>query len=364
MIDINIQRQHGSFCIQAAFNQQQSGVTALFGPSGAGKTSIINMVAGLIKPDSGHIIINGVPLYDSSKRINLPLEKRRIGYVFQDARLFPHLPVRSNLTYGMRLTPASERFIRFDDVVDLLGIGNLLNRGPCTLSGGEKQRVAIGRALLTSPALLLMDEPLASLDNSRKQEVLPFIECLCKAFSLPVLYVSHCLDEILNMAQYLVLLDQGKVKANGPIESLVNSLDMGRHISPSDFGSVIKAVVKIQKDQFGLAHLKFPGGVLKVPDVHVNSGDTLRVRIPARAVAVAFEKPRKSSFRNIYPASILEIADEGNGFHGVCMNAGFPLLARITSHSVEKLGLKPGLKVFALIKSVNISSGGSGNGFK
>ena len=180
MIDLRVVRKQGEFIVRAEFLRQANGVTALFGPSGAGKTSIVNMVAGLMRPDEGHIIINGHRLFDSKAKVNLPPEKRRIGYIFQDGRLLPHLSVRSNLTYGMQLTPAAERFIHLDQVVDLLGIGHLLKRRPAGLSGGEKQRVAIGRALLTSPDLLLMDEPLASLDQARKYEVLPFIHRLCR----------------------------------------------------------------------------------------------------------------------------------------------------------------------------------------
>jgi molybdate transport system ATP-binding protein len=207
-------------------------VTALFGRSGAGKTSVIDMVAGLVRPDQGRIAVNGSRLFDSALGIHLPVEKRRIGYVFQDGRLFPHLNVLSNLTYGMRLTPAAERFVTLEQVTELLGIGHLLQRRPARLSGGEKQRVAIGRALLTSPSLLLMDEPLASLDPPRKAEVLPFIERLGREFAVPILYVTHSMDEILALARDLVVLEGGRVLASGGVREVLSRPDIQAMYSP------------------------------------------------------------------------------------------------------------------------------------
>ncbi len=214
-MEIHVTRRQGDFLVDAAFEGAEPGVTALFGPSGAGKTSVINMVAGLLRPDAGRIAVNGLCLFDSGRGIDLPPERRRIGYVFQDGRLLPHLTVRANLAYGMRLTPAHQRFVTFDAVVDLLGIGHLLDRRPARLSGGEKQRVAIGRALLTSPAMLLMDEPLASLDAARKAEVLPFIMRLSREYTVPILYVSHMKGEILSLADRLVIMANGRVVACG-----------------------------------------------------------------------------------------------------------------------------------------------------
>lgn len=225
MLDIRIKRKQGTFTVDAAFIIEETGITALFGRSGTGKTSIINMVAGLARPDEGRIVVRDRVLFDSERRINVPPEKRRIGYVFQEARLFPHLSVHSNLTYGMKLTPSAERYIRFDRVVELLGIGHLIDRRPATLSGGEKQRIAIGRALLSSPLILLMDEPLASLDEARKNEVLPFIAELSRELSIPILYVSHSVGEILNLADSLVLMDSGRSIASGRMEELMNHLD-------------------------------------------------------------------------------------------------------------------------------------------
>ncbi len=195
MLDLHVIKQQGDFGVDAAFVSSEVGVTALFGRSGAGKTSVVNMVAGLVRPDRGHITVNGRVLFDSEKGTHVPPEKRRMGYIFQDGRLFPHLSVKSNLTFGMRFTTDAERRVGFEAVVALLGIEHLLHRRPARLSGGEKQRVAIGRALLTNPSLLLMDEPLASLDRRRKAEVLPFLSRLCGEFSIPILYVSHSLSK-------------------------------------------------------------------------------------------------------------------------------------------------------------------------
>lgn len=219
MLKVDVKKQLGSFKINADFSAEKAGITALFGSSGAGKTSIVNMVAGLSPPEDGRIIMNGQCWFDAAGKINVPPEKRRIGYVFQDARLFPHLSVQSNLTYGMgRQKKKSNQYVHFDRVIDLLGIESLLSRRPAKLSGGEKQRVAIGRALLCSPVLLLMDEPLASLDQERKSEVLPFIRKLCRNISIPILYVSHQIDEITRLADHLVLLENGSALASGRLE--------------------------------------------------------------------------------------------------------------------------------------------------
>ncbi len=226
MLDVSIQRLQGTFSVDASFITDGTGITALFGRSGAGKTSVIHMIAGLVRPDSGRIIVNEKTFFDSGRRVDIPPHKRRFGYVFQDGRLFPHLSVKSNLTYGLKLVPPSESYVEFEQVVELLGIGHLLDRRPAKLSGGEKQRVAIGRALLTSPHLLLMDEPLASLDDERKSEVLPFVARLPKAFSVPILYVSHSVEEILNLADSVVIMDSGSVVAMGPADSLLDGCGM------------------------------------------------------------------------------------------------------------------------------------------
>lgn len=360
-MEIHITHQQGRFTIDAAFRGAPSGVTALFGPSGAGKTSIVNMVAGLQRPDAGRIAINGFCLFDSRQRIDLPPEKRRIGYVFQDGRLLPHLSVRGNLTYGMQRTPADRRFVQFDPVVELLGIGHLLDRRPARLSGGEKQRVAIGRALLTSPALLLMDEPLASLDAARKAEVLPFITRLGREFAIPILYVSHAMDEILNLAAHMVLLRNGRVLASGEIEGLFARPDLQPFFGAAESGAVLSTVVALPEDGFGLTHLRFGNHVLKVQRIAAPPGEPVRVRIPARHVAVALKPPEETSFQNIFPGEICEILDDGSPFVDLRLDIGAVLWARITRQSVQALDLKPGQAIFALVKSVSISLGPSDN---
>lgn len=356
-MEINVTRKQGDFLVDATFEGPKSGVTALFGPSGAGKTSLINMVAGLMCPDAGRIYVNGLCLFDSQRRINLPPEKRRIGYVFQDGRLLPHLSVRANLTYGMHLTPTDSRFITFDAVVELLGIGHLLSRRPAKLSGGEKQRVAIGRALLTSPAMLLMDEPLASLDASRKSEVLPFIMQLSREYAIPILYVSHIMDEIMNLADRLVIMDGGHVVACGDLDDLLSKPELQAHLGKEDYGSVISTVVDEPLDASGLTRLRFGDQLLKVSPISAQRGNPIRVRISARHVAVALQAPSVTSLQNIFPAKVDQIVDHGESFVDLCLDIGCLLWARITRQSYLDLNLKTGQSVFALIKSVAVSFG-------
>ena len=356
MIDIRVEKKLGSFSLNTAFESDSDGTTALFGRSGAGKTSIINMIAGLVQPDAGCIRINDLTLFDSARRINLAPEKRRIGYVFQDGRLFPHLSVKKNLTYGLRLTRKKFRYIGIDEVVDLLGIDHLMSRYPSALSGGEKQRVAIGRALLTSPSLLLMDEPLASLDETRKKDVLPFIARLSSRFSIPIIYVSHSLDEILNLADHLVLLSNGNVVACGNIESIVNRIDLAPYIGGSDYGSVISGIVDVCEDNYGLTHLKFAGGIIKVPHLFINTGSPVRIRIPARSVSISLSRPVDTSIQNVFPGTIEEILSPDPSFVDIRMDIGCPLVARITRQSKESLGLKTGTPVFALVKSIAVTN--------
>lgn len=364
MLDVCIKRRQGDFVVNAVFRSEEVGVTALFGRSGAGKTSIINMVAGLIRPDEGHIIVNDRRLFDAKMSIDIPPEKRRIGYIFQEGRLFPHLSVRSNLTYGMRLIPEAQRYVHFDQVVQLLGIEHLIDRRPARLSGGEKQRVAIGRALLTSPSLLLMDEPLASLDAARKAEVLPFIARLSREFSIPILYVSHALEEILNLADAMVLLDSGSAVAVGSIEDLMSRRGLQRLTGYSDCGAVISTVVEAQDEASGLTRLRFAGGVLKLPRFDAPVGAKVRVRIEARNVAIALVPPEQTSVQNILPGTVEEVMLGEGSLVDVRLDIGCPLLARITTQAWKDLDLKPGRQVFALIKSAAVTRGAMGQNGK
>ena len=282
MLDIQLARRQDDFQVDAAFQTRNTGITALFGPSGAGKTSVINMVAGLSRPDKGRILVRDRVLFDSDHGINLPPEKRSIGYIFQDGRLFPHLTVRGNLTYGMKLTPRSQRFIGIDQVVDLLGIEYLLDRRPARLSGGEKQRVGIGRALLTSPRLLLMDEPLASLDLARKSEVIPFIGKLPAAFSIPIIYVTHSVDEVLQLADDIVLMNYGKSVIAGSMPEVIQRPEFQDVFGRQEAFSVVSMVVKDHDASAGLTLLQGPAACLKLPLMNCVAGEPVRVRIRAR----------------------------------------------------------------------------------
>jgi molybdate transport system ATP-binding protein len=308
-----------------------------------------------VRPDRGHITVNGRVLFDSEKGIHIPPEKRRMGYIFQDGRLFPHLSVKSNLTFGMRLTPNAERHVGFEAVVELLGIEHLLHRRPARLSGGEKQRVAIGRALLTNPSLLLMDEPLASLDRNRKAEVLPFLSRLCSEFSIPILYVSHSLEEILNLADTMVLMDEGRVAASGLIEVLINRVELQRLTGPDGLGTVIATTVAGHEE--GMTRLRFAGGVIWVPKISAPEGERVRVLVAARSVAIALEKPRDTSIQNIFGGKVETILQGPDELVDVRMDIGCPLLARITPRALHALELSPGKPVFAMVKSVAISRG-------
>jgi len=353
MLEVAAARRMGSFALDVRFSVAPGGITALFGRSGAGKTSTVNAIAGLARPDAGRIALDGETLFDSESGIDVPPERRRIGYVFQEGRLFPHISVKGNLAYGMRRVPPRARRIGFDHVVALLGLGPLLHRHSRSLSGGEKQRVAIGRALLTSPRLLLMDEPLASLDAPRKAEILPFIERLRDELKIPVVYVSHVMEEIVRLADTVALLSEGKIAAMGPLDDLMARLDLRPLTGRYEAGAVIAARIAGHDDAFGLTRLAFAGGTLQVPRLDLAPGETLRVRIRARDVALALEEPQRISVLNVFPGTVAEIAADG-ALADVVVDIGARLWARITARSLHDLKLAPGSKVFALVKAVAI----------
>jgi len=357
-IEVDVGKRLGGFDLQARFTGHD-GITALFGPSGSGKTSIINMIAGLLRPDSGRIVVGERVLFDAAGGIDVPARGRRVGYVFQDARLFPHLSVHQNLAYGWRRTPETERFIGFDLVVDLLALAPLLERRPGKLSGGEKQRVALGRALLASPRVLLMDEPLASLDLERKVEILPYIERLRDQFRLPIIYVSHAIEEVVRLAGTLVLLSKGRVAATGSVEELMGRLDLSPIAGRHETGAVVAARVGRQLEDHALTELEFDGGTLLVPRVDLPAGHSLRVQIRARDVAVATRRPEAISMRNILAGRIEAINLRGPDAVGTGAHAELrimigrtALIARITRQTIDELSLSPGMEVYALIKSI------------
>lgn len=357
MLDFIARRRQGAFTLDLGLKAGM-GVTALFGPSGSGKTSVINMVAGLARPDEGRIAVDGKVLFDSATGIDLPPEKRRLGYVFQESRLFPHLSVQGNLTFGMNRVPPGERRVEFDDVVAVLGIGHLLDRRPAKLSGGEKQRVAIGRALLASPRILLMDEPLAALDSQRKAEILPFIAGLSRRFGIPILYVSHAMDEVLALADTLVLMDEGKAAAIGAVEELLARPELRPQTGRYDAGAVIAATVAGHDSTYGLTRLAFAGGMLTAGAMDLPVGSQVRVRIHARDVALAIDAPQRVSVRNILPCAVASVHEAANHVVDVLLDCGGTRLwSQITAQAQAHLALVPGMRVTAMIKAVTIARG-------
>ncbi len=362
MIEIDVSRRLGDFQIEVEIAVEAFGITALFGQSGSGKTSLVNMLAGLLRPDRGRIAIDGKVLFDAAPGIDVPPERRRIGYVFQEHRLFPHMSVRANLEYGWRRAPAPERRIGLDQVVEVLDVARLLERRPRTLSGGEKQRISIGRALLANPRLLLMDEPLASLDAARKNEILPFIERLSGEFGVPIVYVSHSAEEIVRLADTLVLLSDGRVAAIGAVEDLMSRLDLRPLTGRYEAGSVIAARVSGKDATFGLSHLTFAGGVLRVPLAGLALGSEVRIRVRARDVTLASAKPEGLSTLNVFEGTVIEIGGDAEPapLVDIRVDIGVPLWARITRRALHDLALAPGKPVYALIKAVAIDHGSLG----
>lgn len=361
MLDLHIRQTLGAFTLDIAFTAEERGVTALFGRSGSGKTSVINAIAGLTRPDAGHIRIGDTVFFDSAKRIDVPVEKRRIGYVFQESRLFPHMTVRSNLEYGLRRVPAGERRIAFASVVELLGLGHLLDRRPRGLSGGEKQRVAFGRALLAQPRLLLMDEPMASLDAARKAEIMPYIERLRDEMNIPIVLVSHALDEVVRLATTMVLIAEGRVRAAGPVGAVMGRLDLSAVTGAHDAGAVLDLTVEGHVPEDGLSVLAFDGGRLTVPQIDRPPGTAVRLHIHARDVIIALQQPSGVSLRNALTATVAEVAESGPSSADVRLAVGGSfLIARITRAAVRELQLAPGRPVVALVKGIAFEPDSSG----
>ncbi len=329
------------------------GVTALFGHSGSGKTTCLRCVAGLERAAEARLEVNGELWQDSAAGVFVPPHRRALGYVFQEASLFPHLSVRRNLEFGLRRVDAASRRVSWANVMELLGIGHLLERMPARLSGGERQRVGIARALLTSPRLLLMDEPLAALDLKRKNEILPYLERLHDELDIPVLYVSHSPDEVARLADHVVLLDQGRVVAQGALQETLARLDLPTAFS-EDAGVVIEARVAAHDDAYHLSRLDFAGGEVLVARRAAAIGQRLRFRVHARDVSLALSRSEDSSITNVIAATVCALVEADTPAHVLVRldAAGTPLLARITRRSSDHLQLAPGLAVWAQIKAV------------
>ena len=354
MLEVDIAHRLAAFELDIHFRTGR-GLTALFGRSGAGKTSVVNAIAGLIRPERGRIVVDGSVLIDTERGIRVPAHRRRVGYVFQEGRLFPHLTVRQNLLFGRWFARDSAPASCLDDVVDLLGIAPLLERRPGRLSGGEKQRVAIGRALLASPRLLLMDEPLAALDAGRKDEILPYLERLRDQASVPIVYVSHSVAEVTRLANTIVLISDGRVRAVGPVQEVMGRAELYPLAGRFEAGAILAVRVAAHDARWRLTELTGAFGKLMVPLLDAPIGTALRVRIRARDVILALTPPIGISALNVLAGWVEALVPIEEGALEVEVRLGGErLLARVTRRSGEALGLVPGRQVFAVIKTVAI----------
>ncbi|PDT17333.1 molybdenum ABC transporter ATP-binding protein [Rhizobium sp. J15] len=351
---VEAKQRLGAFSLDAAFTSER-GVTALFGRSGSGKTSLIRIIAGLARPDEGRVMLDGEALTETAGGIFVPKHRRRFGYVFQEARLFPHLSVRANLSYGRWFAPQAAGRESFDRIVDLLGIEALLERSPAKLSGGEKQRVAIGRALLSSPRLLLMDEPLAALDEARKAEILPYLERLRDETEIPIVYVSHAIAEVARLANQVVLMRDGRVEATGPALDILS-----RPSAASDrkeAGALLQGTVESFDAGHHLSIVALKSCRLHIPGAALAPGKPVRIRIPARDVMLATARPEGLSALNILEGRIEDMSPQHDGTVEIRIDCGGDaILSRITALSRERLDLRPGKTVFAIVKTVALEA--------
>lgn len=354
-IEVRCKLAWPGFTLDVDLTLPGSGVTALFGHSGSGKTTLLRCLAGLERAQPGRLVFKGQIWQD--EKTWRPTHQRPIGYVFQEASLFAHLDVLDNLRFGQKRSGSSGR-VSLDAAIELLGIGHLLERKPDALSGGERQRVGIARALAVGPEILLMDEPLAALDSHRKAEVLPFIAALSRRFAIPILYVSHAMDEVLRLADTLVLMDEGRAAAVGGVEELLSRPDLRPLTGRYEAGAVIRAVVAGHQPEYGITHLSFAGGTLTVAQADVALGGSVRVRIHARDVAIALDAPDRISTRNILPATIRSMEERQDHLVDVVLDCGgVALWSQITTLAQSRLSLEPGMAVHALVKAVTIAGG-------
>ncbi len=352
---VELRKQRGDFLVDVAFGAPTPGITALFGRSGCGKSTTISMIAGLLRPDSGRVIVDDDVLLDTGRHVEVDARHRRIGVVFQDARLFPHLDVRDNLEYGLRRAHATAvHAIRFDDVLGMLGLEALLARRPHELSGGEKQRVALGRALLAQPRLLLLDEPLASLDAARREDVMPYLERVRDAFSIPIVYVSHQFDEVLRLATRMVLLEDGRAAAEGDLATVSRHPALRAIVGPDAVGAVLTGIVT--RVDAGLSTVRVGDAELKVELDSAAEGQRIQIQVLARDVIVATESPRGLSVRNVVPARIVAISPDVGRSVLVELEIGraATVLARVTSRAAEELALARDMQAWVLIKTVSL----------
>lgn len=357
MIDVRLKRAYTGFSLDVDLNLPGRGVTALYGHSGSGKTTCLRCIAGLERAEHGFIQINDEVWQDSDNGIFVPPHKRALGYVFQEASLFPHLSVLANLQFGLKRIAKSQRRVDMAQATELLGIGHLLERHPQHLSGGERQRVGIARALLTSPKLLLMDEPLAALDSQRKSEILPYLQRLHDELDIPLLYVSHAQDEVARLADHLVLLSEGKALASGPIGETLARLDLPMAMG-DDAGVIIEGQVSAYDAQYQLLSLQLPATEMSIRVTHapMKIGQTLRCRVHARDISLTLQNSEFSSILNRLPVTVVSEQSADNAAHVLIRldAGGTPLVARITRYSRDQLGVHPGQLLWAQIKAVAV----------
>jgi molybdate transport system ATP-binding protein len=351
-LSIRYRLERAQFSLDVDLNLPMQGITGIYGPSGAGKTTLLRCMAGLEASDHGRLIVDGDTWEDSRGSTKLAAHQRQIGYVFQEARLFPHMNVAANLEYGMKRSGGAGD--GFDEVVGLLGLEEFLARMPATLSGGEAQRVAIGRALLRSPRMILMDEPLASLDDARKEEVLPFLERLHTNLKTPLIYVSHNIDEICRLCDQLVVMESGHVVTQGDLQTvLLNAEHAG--LSGSEAGAVLIGRVKAYDEPFDLTQIELAGSTLWIPGRRSSEVTELRIRIRANDVSICLEMPEQTSILNVLKAEVEDIQAEAGASTLVRLRVGTErILARVTRRSVADLRLRPGNLVYAQIKSIAV----------
>lgn len=354
MLSVKALKRFGRFTLDARFDAPSPGVVALFGRSGCGKTTMINIIAGLLRADDSHIEIDGRVLERTSRGMYMPPEERRIGYVFQDGRLFPHMSVARNLRYGFKRAPPAAHAITFQHIVGLLGLEALLDRHPFELSGGERQRVSLGRALLSQPALLLLDEPLAALDAARREEVLPYLEKLRDQLSIPMVYVSHQFDEVLRLATHIVLMDGGRILAEGSPAAVSLLPALRAIVGPDLVGSVLDGRVTRVDPGSGMAEMSVGEGRLSVSVPNAAVGESIRVQLLARDIILATEPPRGLSVRNELRGRVVQLMPDDSDAVLVTVDiGGASVLSRVTRNAVESLALNPGIPVWVLVKAVS-----------
>jgi len=357
VLRLDFTARRGDFTLELAAELPARGITGVFGRSGAGKSTLIDTIAGVVRPLRGRVALDDRVFVDVEQGRWTPIERRRVGYVFQDAKLFPHLRVLANLRYGLRRAPQPPSGADWDRVIEVMDLGALLQRWPNSLSGGERQRVALARALLARPGLMLLDEPLASLDAPRKAEILHYIERLRDEYPLPVLFVSHSIDEMVRVADHLLLLSAGRVLACGPFLELMSEPALQPYLGRFEAGSVIECTVEAHDEALGLSALSFVGGQLRVPRLAVAPGTRLRARLRARDVALATRDPPELSITNRVHGRIVELVQREGPYVDVVVDAsGTRLQALVTRESCARLGLEPGRAVVALIKAVALDS--------